>query len=662
VGPVLSYTFSNVVADHTIAATFAVNTYTILAASGSNGAVTPAGAIPVNYGASLTITIAPDVGYRVADVVVDGVSVGSVASYPFTGVTAGHSIYAVFAPFFRTITAAAGPNGTITPSGAVSIPTGSDATFAIIPSTGYHVSNVTVDGIQMGAISTYTFSAVTADHSIAAAFTVNTYAIFSSAGPHGRVLPSGSTVVSHGGSQSLAIIPDAGAHIVDVLVDGMSAGPVTSYTFDAVTGPHTISALFEVNVYRVTASAGAHGGIAPGSDIKVSHGDAVSVLMIPETGYHVDSVEIDGIPVGAVSAYTFSGVTSDHALSVTFAPNAYTLTSITGVNGAITPSAMVSYGDSHTFLITPDPGFHVAYLLVDGAFLAAATTYSFTNVSSDHWIYPVFAVNIYTLSLTVDGTGSGRVTSVPAGIDCKTGCSAPYERGTQVRLTAATDPGSQFAGWSGACGGAADCVLQMNSDAEVVATFVDLPKLSVSPSGALDFGKALLGQEVSYDLTVENTGAADLHITTMILADPASFRVAPNTCPGLLMTLAPGTSCTVTVVFDPASVGTKSTYLRIFSDDPDSPTLDVPVSGRGVAFLVTPTEGAKGTILTIEGIGFGLKKGKVLLGSTALKILVWNEVRIQAQITKILALGPYDVTVMPKLQAPIVEKGAFRVK
>src|SRR6266496_1068867 len=76
-----------------------------------------------------------------------------------------------------TITASAGSNGSISPSGAVSVSSGSSKTFTIMPNTGYHVTNVTVDSVSQGSITSYTFSNVTANHTIAATFAINTYSI-----------------------------------------------------------------------------------------------------------------------------------------------------------------------------------------------------------------------------------------------------------------------------------------------------------------------------------------------------------------------------------------------------------------------------------------------------------------------------------------------------
>ena len=68
------------------------------------------------------------------------------------------------------ITAKAGANGTITPSGSVTVKKGADQTFAIQPNSGYAVSKVLVDGADVGALTSYTFKSVTANHTIEAVF------------------------------------------------------------------------------------------------------------------------------------------------------------------------------------------------------------------------------------------------------------------------------------------------------------------------------------------------------------------------------------------------------------------------------------------------------------------------------------------------------------
>ena len=75
------------------------------------------------------------------------------------------------------------------------------------------------------------------------------------------------------------------------------------------------------------------------------------------------------------------------------------------------------------------------------------------------------------MSLTLAGNSSGTVTSTPAGISCSPTCSASFNSGTSVKLTAVAAKGDFFAGWSGACTGTGTCALTMNSNKTATATF-----------------------------------------------------------------------------------------------------------------------------------------------------------------------------------------------
>jgi len=76
------------------------------------------------------------------------------------------------------------------------------------------------------------------------------------------------------------------------------------------------------------------------------------------------------------------------------------------------------------------------------------------------------------LTVNKAGTGSGTVTSVPAGIDCGSDCTENYDNGTGVTLTATPASGSTFAGWDGACTGTAlECQITMDQAKSITATF-----------------------------------------------------------------------------------------------------------------------------------------------------------------------------------------------
>src|SRR5262249_39735853 len=89
----------------------------------------------------------------------------------------------------------------------------------------------------------------------------------------------------------------------------------------------------------------------------------------------------------------------------------------------------------------------------------------------------------FTLAVSKAGTGSGTVTSSPAGITCGSICTANYAGGQQVTLTASASAGSAFAGWGGACAGAGPCVVTMSANTAVTATFTPSMTLTVSKAG-----------------------------------------------------------------------------------------------------------------------------------------------------------------------------------
>ena len=72
-----------------------------------------------------------------------------------------------------TIDASAGANGSIDPVGSVTVAAGADKTFTITADAGYHISDVTVDGKSVGAVSSYTFEDVMTNHTIRATFAKN---------------------------------------------------------------------------------------------------------------------------------------------------------------------------------------------------------------------------------------------------------------------------------------------------------------------------------------------------------------------------------------------------------------------------------------------------------------------------------------------------------
>jgi len=100
--------------------------------------------------------------------------------------------------------------------------------------------------------------------------------------------------------------------------------------------------------------------------------------------------------------------------------------------------------------------------------LAVLTLSSCSGVGSNR---PSVPAPPSSVQLTVSKTGAGAVTSNPAGINCGSTCTASFNSGTTVTLTATPSAGSVFAGWSGACSGTGPCSLTLSAATSTAATF-----------------------------------------------------------------------------------------------------------------------------------------------------------------------------------------------
>ena len=316
------------------------------------------------------------------------------------------------------ITASAGANGTISPTGNVSVNYGANQTFNFYPNSGYHIDQVLVDGVNnSGAVSSgsFTFSNVTANHTISVTF-ANTFTITASSGGNGTISPNGNITLNFGANQTFTFTPNTGYHIDQVLVDNVNnPGAVSSgsYTFSNVTANHTISVTFAINTYTITASAGPNGTISPDGNVTVNHGANQIFTFTPNTGYHIETVLVDGVNnPGAVTSgsYSFTNVTANQTISVTFAINAYTITATADTNGNISPdgNVTVNHGGSQTFTFTPNTGYHIDQVLINNVNNPTAVTagsYTFTNVTSNHSISVTFS-NTYTIIASSGGNGT----------------------------------------------------------------------------------------------------------------------------------------------------------------------------------------------------------------------------------------------------------------
>ncbi|MCR4902034.1 MAG: hypothetical protein K6A23_04185, partial [Butyrivibrio sp.] len=196
-----TYTFSDIDSDHTIAVTFTAFAYYITYSAGDGGTITATlndgtttstSPLSVDSGDSITFTVTPDSDYTFSALYLDGNKLSStdytvsdgIVTYELTDITAAHTVNAEFEQTTFTITASVNNSdaGTISlSSDSESYMTdtdkyvmNSDITFEFTANTGYELTSLTIDDEEVAyTSSSYTFSSLSADHTIVANFTVS---------------------------------------------------------------------------------------------------------------------------------------------------------------------------------------------------------------------------------------------------------------------------------------------------------------------------------------------------------------------------------------------------------------------------------------------------------------------------------------------------------
>lgn len=281
-------------------------------------------------------------------------------------------------------------------------------------------NKVTLDGVANGLpASPFHVDDVTAKHTITA-----------SAGAGGTISPAGTSTFLKRATTLYTITPDPGQFIQDVKVDGISVGAVRHYTFDPLDADHTIAATFAATapVFTISASASGGGSLTPNGAVSVTQGASQGFAVASTSGANV-ALTVDGKLLGPRTGYVFADVRENHSIDATFT---MPIVAQAGYGGLITPTGTtyVTYGGSQSYTITPQSGFAISKVTVDGVNVGTGNTHTFTNVTSSHTITATFTGsggsggisrpgNIYCSFLTDNLPASGNINSwasyLPAG-------------------------------------------------------------------------------------------------------------------------------------------------------------------------------------------------------------------------------------------------------
>ncbi len=334
-----THTFTNVTADHTLGATFALTKYTVTfnVTTGGN---------PLE-GATLSLT-----GY--ADQTTDASGVAT-----FTDVVPGTIAYSVSKDTYTTVNSSVNVDGNKTvpitlnlagiPKYTVTFTVKEGATNlggATVTLTGYGNATTDVNGVAtfidvVAATINYSVEKtgyVTANGSVtvvdanvdeAVSLTKQKFNITATANTNGTISPSGSVEVIYGENKSFDVTADANYKIASIAVDGSNisiAANATShtYTFNNVSANHTIAATFALKSYAIAANVlpGGAGNISGAGNY--NHGASVTLTATANSGYSFVEWRKGSEQVSTNATYTFTA-TEDLTLDAVFEVNASSL-------------------------------------------------------------------------------------------------------------------------------------------------------------------------------------------------------------------------------------------------------------------------------------------------------------------------------------------------
>lgn len=380
--------------------------------------------------------------------------------------------------------------------------------------------------------------------------------------------------------------------------------------------------------HTITVTQPTGGTIAPGTT-SVDEGDDVAFTATADDCYTFSHWVVDGSNAGSTNPYTFTNVTTDHTLTAVFdAVSPYTITASAGANGSISPNGATSVpcGGNQSYTITPNSGYAVADVLVNGVSVGAVTSYDFTNVTSNQTISASFEPYVgpcHSETFSNIGSSGGYGTRTWTGEGGTWTATDAREDQTiytgnkaiTIRNGVLTSP--QFTSGVGSItmttklpfsdsannltvrvngnivgtipysstvltstisnvniGG--NVIITVHSEYGARVAIDDLnwtcysaaptPQISVTPTGDHDFGNQLVGSTSTPEIfTIENTGNADLTIGTIALSgtDAGEFTVSQAGSP----TVTQGDNTTFTVSFSPTSLGSKTATVTIPNND-----------------------------------------------------------------------------------------------
>ena len=239
----------------------------------------------------------------------------------------------------------------------------------------------------------------------------------------GTLTPGGTISAVPGTSITFTLTLADGYRFVDMRINGNEVPPSETFVVGDITADMNIELWLmktdmDSEMYVIHAEHNGHGSVTP-SDCEVAAGGSVTLTVSPNDGYMVSSVLVNYSEVELSDGkLVLSDIDGNKVVSVTFEEIEYTetVTVSVGDNGTVSPSGsvVVERGEDLELIITPDDGYRIASVILDGTDVTSEvkdSVFILSNVVSGHSVRVEFEVITYTVTVTAGENGSADPTT-----------------------------------------------------------------------------------------------------------------------------------------------------------------------------------------------------------------------------------------------------------
>ena len=415
-------------------ANFTLNSYALTVAADPTEGGIVSGAGTYNHFGSATLTATPSTGYAFINWTKNGTVVSTDATYTFTVEAAGDYV-AHFSQNSYAINAVVTPEGSGTVTGTGNYIHGATATLTATANEGYTFVNWTEGNTAISTDAIYSFT-VEGSKTLKANFSLNSYAISTTANPVAGGTVSGAGTYNHGTSVTLNATANEGYYFVNWTKNGTSVSTSTAYSVN-VTEAADYVANFELYNYEITATANpTAGGTVTGAGT-YDYGTSATLTATANEGYYFVNWTKNGTTVSTSTSYTVNVTgAADYVANFSLYNYDITATANPTEGGTVTGTGNYEHFETATLTATANEGYYFVNWTKNGTSVSTSTTYSF-NVTEAGSYVANFSIMSYNVTATANPTAGGTITG-----------AGTYNHGTSATLNATANEGYYFVNWT----------------------------------------------------------------------------------------------------------------------------------------------------------------------------------------------------------------------